>query len=502
MLMDSHAHYDHIKFDKDREEVLEAIKAAGIDLVINPAITMESNETMREKLHAYPWIYYAVGLHPKHVGEYDSQRNYVWRSYLKEAVNRQKVIAVGETGLDYSVKISAAQKMQQKLWFRNLLEIAQDNRLPAILHIRDAHEDAMEILSEYPLKQSGVVHCFDGGVEEARRYVEEFGLFLGIGGKVTHPDKEELRKAVVSVPLDRILLETDSPFLKPEGSEGKRNTSLNLSLIVKTIAQLKGISQEEVIRATTENVKKLFHVSPPGETNVYLTGDTHGGFKRIGVFCERMQTAKEDILIILGDAGINYYGLHRDAYKKEYISKLPITLFCIHGNHEQRPYTIFTYQEQTWHGGTVYVDPEYPNIIFAKDGEIYDFDGQKAIVIGGAYSVDKKWRIVRARGGTPEWWPDEQPSDETKNYVEQQLEKCNWTVDIVLSHTVPLQYEPKEVFLPGIDQSNVDKSTEIWLERIEKRLTYKAWYAGHYHTEKKVDNLQLMFEDYEMLLPE
>lgn len=233
--------------------------------------------------------------------------------------------------------------------------------------------------------------------------------------------------------------------------------------------------------------------------NIYLTGDTHGSFVRVCTFCRRMQTTRDDILIILGDAGVNYYGGLKDIYKKEYISKLPITLFCVHGNHEQRPYHFPVYVEQEWHGGTVYVEPEFPNIIFAKDGEIYDFNGKKAMVIGGAYSVDKMWRIVRSYGGTPEWWPDEQPSEEIKAYVEHQLEKCDWKIDVVLSHTVPLSYEPTEVFLPNIDQNSVDKSTEEWLETIEQRLEYKAWYAGHYHTEKKVDKLQLMFEDFSML---
>ncbi len=230
--------------------------------------------------------------------------------------------------------------------------------------------------------------------------------------------------------------------------------------------------------------------------NIYLTGDTHGAFGRVIAFCERMHTTKEDLLIILGDAGLNYYLNDRDEMLKELLDTIPITLLCIHGNHEQRPFTINTYEEQSWHGGTVYLERKHPNLLFAKDGEIYDLNGKKAIAIGGAYSVDRLYRIMH---GLP-WYNNEQPSDEIKVYVEKQLANEGWKIDYVLSHTVPLAYEPIEVFLPGINQSSVDKTTECWLDDIEKKLTYERWFAGHYHTEKKVGKLQLMFNDYEQLL--
>lgn len=136
----------------------------------------------------------------------------------------------------------------------------------------------------------------------------------------------------------------------------------------------------------------------------------------------------------------------------------------------------------------------YPNILFARDGEVYDLDGKKAIAIGGAYSIDKAWRTEGQS-----WWADEQPSLEIKTRVEQALDRLNWQIDIVLSHTTPLKYEPVEVFLPGIDQSKVDKSTEEWLDGIEKRLEYEKWYCGHYHTEKQLDRLRIMFNDYIVL---
>lgn len=226
---------------------------------------------------------------------------------------------------------------------------------------------------------------------------------------------------------------------------------------------------------------------------IILTGDTHGCFDRIIDFCGRMQTKPEDIIIILGDVGLNYFGTLRDRKEKTKLSKLPITLFCIHGNHESRPEHFSSYRLTEWHGGKVWVEPEYPNIIFAKDGELFDIGGLRTIVIGGAYSVDKPYRLARGY----EWWEDEQPSDEIKAQVEAALQAADWKVDVVLSHTTPLKYEPREVFLSCIDQSKVDKSTEEWLDTIEDRLIYKHWFCGHYHTNKCVDRLQILFEDFQ-----
>lgn len=227
---------------------------------------------------------------------------------------------------------------------------------------------------------------------------------------------------------------------------------------------------------------------------IYLTGDTHGRFDRIGSFCGKMQTSRDDILIILGDAGINFHAGALDILRKEYLAKLPITLLCIHGNHERRPESLPYYDEQEWHGGNVYAEERYPNILFAKDGEVYDLNGRKAIAIGGAYSIDKARRIEGQS-----WWADEQPSPAIKARVEKALDLLNWQIDIMLSHTTPLKYEPVEVFFPGIDQSKVDKSIEEWLGSIEDRLEYRKWYCGHYHTEKKIDRLQIMFNDFTAL---
>ena len=229
---------------------------------------------------------------------------------------------------------------------------------------------------------------------------------------------------------------------------------------------------------------------------IYITGDTHGSFERVESFCERMKTKREDILIILVDARKNYSGLRYDRLKKELLEELPITIFAIHGNHEQRPYTIESYKEREWNGGIVYYEEDFPSILFAKDGEIFNLGGFQTIVMGGAYSIDKTYRLAYGYG----WWEDEQPSDEIKRYVENQLDSVKWNIDVVLSHTTPLKYEPVEVFMTGVDQSKVDKTTEISLDKIENRLSYKKWYCGHYHTEKKIDNLEIMFENFDEFL--
>jgi 3-oxoacid CoA-transferase subunit A len=194
-------------------------------------------------------------------------------------------------------------------------------------------------------------------------------------------------------------------------------------------------------------------------------------------------------LIILGDAGINYRGDPEDREIKKGLSKLPITLFCIHGNHEMRPENVGTYEEAERFGGTVYAEQEFPNLLFAKDGEIYLLDGKRCFVIGGAYSIDKAFRLANNWN----WWEDEQPSDEIRARAEKRLESENWDVDIVLSHTCPYKYMPRETFINGIEEKHINNETEMWLDHIESRLTYSSWYCGHFHTEKNIDNMRFMY---------
>lgn len=227
----------------------------------------------------------------------------------------------------------------------------------------------------------------------------------------------------------------------------------------------------------------------------FVTGDTHGDLRKVARFCAKRKLTKDDVVIILGDAGINYFGNHRDKDPRKQASRTAATIFCIHGNHEQRPQSMDMYREKRWHGGIVYVEDKYPNILFAKDGEIFDFDGYKTLVIGGAYSVDKFYRLENGWS----WFEDEQPDEKTKQYVEAQLDSHDWRIDIVLSHTCPKKYEPIEAFIEGLDQSLVDKSTEEWLDYVEEKLDYKRWYCGHFHISKRIDKLQFMFEDFDVL---
>lgn len=224
---------------------------------------------------------------------------------------------------------------------------------------------------------------------------------------------------------------------------------------------------------------------------IYITGDTHRNFDRIEYFCGKAKTATEDILIILGDAGINFFGGERDEMLKLYLASLPITLFCIHGNHEMRPWHVEDCSAYMFHDGIVYGQKRFPNLHFAKDGEVYDFAGHQCLVIGGAYSVDKQYRLER----NLKWFDDEQPDDTIKLHVLRKIDE-NPQIDIVLSHTCPQKYVPTEMFLRMVDQSTVDKSTEQFLDRVEESVKYQKWYCGHWHTDKSVDKMRFVFNDF------
>lgn len=223
---------------------------------------------------------------------------------------------------------------------------------------------------------------------------------------------------------------------------------------------------------------------------VYITGDIHGDPMRIYAFAKKHKLTKNDMVIILGDVGANYYGDERDERTKENLSKVRVPILCIHGNHEMRPWEADGYTLVKWNGGKVWVQEKYPQLLFAKDGEIYTIDGKRYIAIGGAYSVDSYWRIKHHAG----WWESEQPTEEIKKFVEKQLQVNE--IDIILSHTCPRKYEPIEAFLPFIDQSSVDTSTEDWLDSIEETVNYQAWYCGHWHIEKDIDRIHFLFKSW------
>ena len=216
---------------------------------------------------------------------------------------------------------------------------------------------------------------------------------------------------------------------------------------------------------------------------IYITGDTHREFYRL----HDIEKNKNNMLIILGDIGINYYLDERDEILKERLNSYNIKLFCVQGNHEERPQNKSTYKEVDMFDGSVFIEEEYPNLIFAKNGELYDIDNKKVLVIGGAYSVDKNYRIIY---GYP-WFKDEQLSKEEMDNILNKYRGQH--IDIVLSHTCPLKYEPTEVFIKDIDQCHVDKSMEKFLDKIEQSIDYDKWYCGHYHTEKQIDKLEFMF---------
>ncbi len=222
----------------------------------------------------------------------------------------------------------------------------------------------------------------------------------------------------------------------------------------------------------------------------YITGDKHGDYTEVYSFCEKYKTTKKDTLIVLGDAGINYYLNKKDIPLKETLQKTNITFFCIHGNHEERPENIQTYKTKIFNEGIVYYEEEYPNILFAKDGEIYNFNNKKVLVIGGAYSVDKFYRLAMHYN----WFESEQPSNQTKEKVLNIIDKIKH-IDVVLTHTCPYKYLPREMFLSFINQEKVDNTTEHFLDKVEEKLDYNIWYCGHYHTDKKVDKIRFMFHD-------
>lgn len=224
---------------------------------------------------------------------------------------------------------------------------------------------------------------------------------------------------------------------------------------------------------------------------IYITGDIHGDLNRIyeiSEFCRKKKTTEKDIMILVGDVGVNYYNSVKDVICKDALSDIPITFICIRGNHEIRPENISTYKTQERFGDEVLVEDNYPNIIWLKDGHTYDIKGKKVLAIGGAYSVDKFYRL--SRGWC--WFPDEQLSEQEREEIYNKVSGEHF--DVVLTHTCPFSWEPTELFLPGIDQSSVDSSTEHWLEKVKDAITYDKWFFGHFHGDKKDVKAQ-----YEML---
>lgn len=254
MIFDSHAHYDDKAFDEDREEVLQALTKSGVGTVVNVGASLAGTKRTIELAEKYPFVYGAAGVHPDEAGELNEE-TFVW---LKEQCAHEKIVAVGETGLDYYW--DKENHEVQKKWFRRQLALAKELSLPVIIHSREAALDTMEILKqEYDPRVPVVVHCYSYSPEMAREYVK-MGYYLGVGGVVTFQNAKKLKETVQETPLRQILLETDCPYLAPVPFRGKRNDSRNLIYVAKAVAELKGITAEEVIRITEENAKSFYRL--------------------------------------------------------------------------------------------------------------------------------------------------------------------------------------------------------------------------------------------------
>lgn len=254
MIFESHAHYDSEQFDEDREELLRTMPEHGIGTVINVCADWDSVTEVVEMVQKYPHLYAAVGLHPDEVGDLNEERF----EYVKSQCQKEKVVAVGEIGLDYYWDNEPHDV--QKKWFIRQLELARELDLPVIIHSRDAAADTMEIMKEHAKGLRGVIHCFSGSKEMAKEYVK-MGFHIGVGGVVTFKNGKKLKEVVEETPLEYILLETDCPYMAPVPYRGKRNSSLYIPYIAEEIANLKGITYDEVVAQTEQNGKELFGLS-------------------------------------------------------------------------------------------------------------------------------------------------------------------------------------------------------------------------------------------------
>lgn len=253
MIFDSHAHYDSEQFNEDRDELLQSMPENGVGTIVNSGANWNSVTEVVELARKYPHVYAAVGMHPDEVGDLNEERF----EYLKAQCHKDKVVAVGEIGLDYYWDNESHDV--QKKWFIKQLDLARELDLPVIIHSRDAAADTLEIMKEYGKGLRGVIHCFSYSIELAREYVK-MGFHIGIGGVVTFKNGKKLKEIAQEIPLDYILLETDCPYLAPVPFRGKRNSSIYISYIAEEIANLKGISYEEVVAQTEKNGKKLFGI--------------------------------------------------------------------------------------------------------------------------------------------------------------------------------------------------------------------------------------------------
>lgn len=254
MLIDSHAHLDDERFDEDRHKLIEGLKKQGVEIVINPGADISTSIKAVNLAQQYDNIYAAVGIHPHDV----KLANDNSIDKLRELSKKDKVVAIGEIGLDYYYDNSPRE--MQKQWFREQIKLAKEVDLPIIIHDRDAHQDIFNTIKEEMTDSlTGVLHCYSGNVEMAREYIK-MGFYISLAGPVTFKNAKVPKEVAKDIPLEFLLIETDSPYLTPEPNRGKRNEPLYVRHVAETIAYLKGISFEEVARKTTENTKTLFKI--------------------------------------------------------------------------------------------------------------------------------------------------------------------------------------------------------------------------------------------------
>lgn len=254
MLFDSHAHYNDSKFNDDRFSVLDAMPENNVGYIMNISDSMKSIKKVLEIAEKYPFVYASVGVHPEEVANLtDSDMD-----TLEEYTKHPKVKAIGEIGLDYYW--DDVERAVQKKWFARQVELAKKVNLPVIIHDRDAHGDCMDILREHNVsKVGGIFHCYSGSVEMAREILD-WGMYIAFGGTLTFKNAKKVHEVAKYVPLDRIVIETDCPYLAPEPNRGKRNSSLYIHYVAERLAEIKGISPEEAERITCENAKKCYKI--------------------------------------------------------------------------------------------------------------------------------------------------------------------------------------------------------------------------------------------------
>ena len=255
LIFDSHAHFDDDAFDADRDTLLSSFSENGVGYVVNVTASVESLKTVPEMIKQYDFLYGTIGIHPNETGP-------MTENVLKEMevlCQLEKIVAVGEIGLDYYW--DEPEREIQKKWFREQLKLAEKTGLPVSIHSREAAKDTLDVMKEMDGKLSGgVIHCFSYGVDVAREYLN-MGYYLGIGGVLTFKNAKKIREVVEFAPLERILLETDSPYLSPEPFRGKRNDSTRLKYVVEALSQIKNVPEEEVIRVTTRNAMNMYRIS-------------------------------------------------------------------------------------------------------------------------------------------------------------------------------------------------------------------------------------------------